>query len=603
MSIDAVSDSELDEAATPIAAQRLLRLGCVYQSSMQLSVCCGLAVLLTTLGTANALELGEVSVKSALGQPLQVEIPYRIAPNEQLVADCVSLARPLTGADGTPTYTLVNRIVVDATRIQVFGSALVREPLIGLNVRVQCAGVPHIVRSYMLFVDPPVRTSAAMLSSTSATATATATATNQQVQTAAAVAPRNSTSLRQVASPRARGQAGAQLTQGQTYRVVRGDTLSGIASRIAGRPGTIWQTANAVFAANPQAFINADPDLIEQGRSIEIPILSGSSSPTIPVVTVDSTTSMPAESQLASAGFTDAATEVADAPLVPSAERGARADIRDNVAPAREPAAPIAAPAAEAAAITATNPVDSALSRTTEETTRPLSTSIFSLLAFGAGVLLLIWSTLIVLRKRGVRADPNLDYIAAETASNTQPTPVVENGVAHRLAAETAINSSPQLLPEDSATVSMDPNIGMPLPNEVPADSVGTQRETDPVDASTIMMADVKAEFARNGESAATINEALPADRNTQTMTIVELELLQQDYEAELTLTQHNSPALREAIAELKATEAAYAAGGKRPTYEGGEGEPADASPSRDATESAETVAYRPRKRRSSAKG
>jgi hypothetical protein len=145
--------------------------------------------------------------------------------------------------------------------------------------------------------------------------------------------------------------------------------------------------------------------------------------------------------------------------------------------------------------------------------------------------------------------------------------------------------------------------MGMPLPNEAPADSIDTQRENDPVDASTIMMADVTAEFARNAESATTINEPSRADRNTQTMTIVELELLRQDYETELTLTQHNSPAMREAIAELKATEAAYAAGGKRPTYEGGEGDQADASLSHDATESAQTVAYRPRKRRSSAKG
>ena len=215
----------------------------------------------------------------------------------------------------------------------------------------------------------------------------------------------------------------------------------------------------------------------------------------------------------------------------------------------------------------------------------------------------MLWPALIVLRKRSVRADPKFIDNAAETASNTDPTPVVENGVADKLAAETPISSSPQLPSDDSAAVPVDLNIGMPLPNEVPADSVGTQRENDPVDASTIVMADVKAEFARNAESAATINEPSRADRNTQTMTIVELELLQQDYETELTLTQHNSPALREAIAELKATEAAYAAGKKLSTHEAGQGEQADVSLSSDEIEAAETVAYRPSKRRSSAKG
>jgi hypothetical protein len=44
------------------------------------------------------------------------------------------------------------------------------------------------------------------------------------------------------------------------------------------------------------------------------------------------------------------------------------------------------------------------------------------------------------------------------------------------------------------------------------------------------------------------------------TLTIVEVDLLRQDYEAEHTLTQQASLALRDAIADLAATKAARAA-------------------------------------------
>jgi hypothetical protein len=40
-------------------------------------------------------------------------------------------------------------------------------------------------------------------------------------------------------------------------------------------------------------------------------------------------------------------------------------------------------------------------------------------------------------------------------------------------------------------------------------------------------------------------------------LTIVELDMLRQDYETEHTLTQHGSQALRDAVADLKATQAA----------------------------------------------
>ena len=41
---------------------------------------------------AAALELGDVSVQSSLGQPLRASIAYALAPNEMLSSHCVSVS-------------------------------------------------------------------------------------------------------------------------------------------------------------------------------------------------------------------------------------------------------------------------------------------------------------------------------------------------------------------------------------------------------------------------------------------------------------------------------------------------------------------------------
>jgi hypothetical protein len=69
------------------------------------------------------------------------------------------------------------------------------------------------------------------------------------------------------------------------------------------------------------------------------------------------------------------------------------------------------------------------------------------------------------------------------------------------------------------------------------------------------------------GSAAAAREEPIDGDAE-HTLTIVEIDMLRQDYEAEHTLTQETSKTLREALADLKATEAARAAGGQTATLE-----------------------------------
>jgi hypothetical protein len=50
---------------------------------------------------ANALELGDLTVQSRLGQPLRASIAFALAPNEQLTDSCVTLGAGAS-ASGLP---------------------------------------------------------------------------------------------------------------------------------------------------------------------------------------------------------------------------------------------------------------------------------------------------------------------------------------------------------------------------------------------------------------------------------------------------------------------------------------------------------------------
>ncbi len=225
---------------------------------------CSLAVLLAA-PDVNALELGGAVVGSHLGQPLRVEIPLRTAAGEQLNSDCISLVPGSRAA--LPAYLQSSKITLTKNAIQISGSTAIREPLLGLNVRVNCKNTPHIVRSYQLFVDP------AGLSESQAIASPVQTNTRLgQTNDTRPAATVNSV-RRSAPSARAQGRSGNAIIQGQSYQVQRGDTLSGIASRIENRQTSLWATVDLLHRANPQAFTNGNIDLLEQGRTLTIPML------------------------------------------------------------------------------------------------------------------------------------------------------------------------------------------------------------------------------------------------------------------------------------------------------------------------------------------
>jgi hypothetical protein len=515
-------------------------------------VACALGLLLFAPVTTFALELGEASIKSGLGQSLLVEIPYRLAVNERLTSACVGLDQAVH-ADALPTYTRVSRISITSTHIEIFDDRSVREPLIGLNVDVHCGTAPRFVRSYQLFVDPPAQTPTILSNDSEVAAARRQSAIDVAAPVAAPVAARQP-------SPRARGHAGGNLTQGQTYRVVRGDTLSGIAARIAARPATIRQTAEAIFAANPEAFTRGNRDLIEEGRAITIPIMTPATA-VLPAPSVPAPLPVVRDTELATAApvptpnLTPAPTSAAQ-PL--REEDAASVVAPDAIQPVR-PAATIVEPSA--ASVPAATRADLAPESSSRATTGRTSAWLAALLALG--VVILSSVPLAFVRRRKQQAAAQRGGKVHESLPRRPVDPVAGIDV---------VEGRPARAPSDDETASMSGADVTDSGAVVPAglnDLALTIGPTDSVDLDVgvpVVMNERVDGFADRANASAVHQQSRhpkadlserTMDDDQMTLTMVELEMLRQDYEAENTLTQQTSEALRDAVADLNATKAA----------------------------------------------
>ena len=261
-----------DTSALRSAIQQLsIRQLPLQRESMAVSLMAG-AVLLVLAPAGQALTLGDINVRSTLGQRLAATIPVQLAQGEALATACVVPGQPASdlrqvpGASvSTPQATLEGRY-----ELQISSTAALYEPMYALDLKVECPGAPALIRQYVLMLDLPA--AMASVESSPATAAATAaTATDPALPTATSersVAPRAAVPRRaRTATNRPR----TPIEAGTRYGVVAGDTLSSIAARVRGREGSLWAMADAIQAANPNAFIRNDPDRIRLGSEILIP--------------------------------------------------------------------------------------------------------------------------------------------------------------------------------------------------------------------------------------------------------------------------------------------------------------------------------------------
>ena len=208
---------------------------------------------------ASAIELGDLTVQSRLGQPLRASIAYALAPNEQLSDYCVTL-RPGASLSGLPNFGAATVSIANGV-IMLAGKTPVREPMISAHIVVNCPYTANISREYLLFIDPlaPAYDNPAV---------------TQQVNTAAAPVAVAAEAIQRPVATVTNRVADKDIATSTRYRVQSGDTLSAIAARIQNRPVGLWPAVNAIYAANAEAFVNNDINKLKAGSWLTIPDFS-----------------------------------------------------------------------------------------------------------------------------------------------------------------------------------------------------------------------------------------------------------------------------------------------------------------------------------------
>lgn len=210
---------------------------------------------------AGALELGELTLQSRFGQPLRASISYVLAANEQLSDYCVTV-RPGPSVSGLPGFGAATASVSNGV-ILLRGKTPVREPMISAQVIVNCPYSANLSREYLLFVDP-------LISVKPATVTLQSTPQAEPVAVTPAAIERPVTATIAIAEP-----VQKDIGTATRYQVQVGDSLSMIAQRIENRPAGLWAVVNAIFAANPDAFTANDPSQLKAGSWLSIPDFDG----------------------------------------------------------------------------------------------------------------------------------------------------------------------------------------------------------------------------------------------------------------------------------------------------------------------------------------
>lgn len=219
-------------------------------------------------GMAPALGLGEITLHSALSQPLDAEIELlnigdltdselkvRLAPAEVFSRSGVDRLYFLNDLRFTPLLRGGRSV------IRVVSAQPVREPYLNFIVEVARPS-GQLYREYTILLDPPGSSSYRTL------AAAPALPAAAPIPRMAPPAP-SQVSPAPVGTPRELPRA----EQGQRYAVVSGDSLWKIAARLRAEGSTRGQQAlmNDILALNPSAFSNGDSNRLLAGVELLLP--------------------------------------------------------------------------------------------------------------------------------------------------------------------------------------------------------------------------------------------------------------------------------------------------------------------------------------------
>ena len=257
----------------------------------------GVALATLQPGIAEALAMGDLNIHSALGQPFVATTTARVGAGEKLVPGCVTAVADMPGGNASSLALTTTVAALSATGeypIRVSSRAPLYEPMYEIQLNVSCPGIAALARNYVVMLDVsmtgplaqveasaapelPFVTSNVRVGNTPAATKETPVSLNegtskQPIRISALLNPDSNPVVADTTSPAQSGTTNKTIQTGSDYSVQRGDTLLTIAQEVEGRTGfTTRQVADAIYQANPQAFIEENPDLIKMGFMITVP--------------------------------------------------------------------------------------------------------------------------------------------------------------------------------------------------------------------------------------------------------------------------------------------------------------------------------------------
>ena len=217
--------------------------------------------LLLAPWVAHAAGLGNLTVRSSLGQPLLAEIDLISVRKEESATLIARLAPPEAyrkadlqyGAALTGMRFAIEKRPSGEPYVKVMSTRPVNEPFINLVVELNSSS-GRFTREYTALLDPPGYTPPQSMA---------AAPVAPPAPEARPVAPRSAP----VAVPAPARAAPA----GKEYTVKRGDTLSKIAASVKPEGIALEQMLVGIFHNNPDAFMNHNMNLMKAGATLRIP--------------------------------------------------------------------------------------------------------------------------------------------------------------------------------------------------------------------------------------------------------------------------------------------------------------------------------------------
>lgn len=208
-----------------------------------------------------ALDLGQVQVKSALGQPLLAEIPVHSASPAELHSLSVQLASSedfaraniVGGRTSIPLHFSISNAGGRAV-IRITSTAPVDDPYLDLLLQVN-SSAGKSVREFAILLDPPG-------------ASAQAAASSPEPRRSSPVAGRTSAVPSRATRPSSQPPS---VTNGKYGPVTRGQTLSSIAHSTVPTGVDVQQMMMALKQANPDAFYRDNINALKSGQVLRVP--------------------------------------------------------------------------------------------------------------------------------------------------------------------------------------------------------------------------------------------------------------------------------------------------------------------------------------------